>query len=194
MSAISIKIVLLGETGVGKTSIVNVVHGGEFIPEQTSTIGACFQIHKIKIGEQLVNLHLWDTAGQERFRALSPMYYRDAQCAILVYAINNSDSFQTMRDWYQGLKDNCHELPDILLIGNKKDCEDKRQVLTEDGKALADELKMGFYEISAKEDPDGEIPKIFYKLASDYMEHHPGDLLINTELHSPEMKDKKGCC
>ena len=112
MCAVSIKIVLLGETGVGKTSIVNVVHGGEFIPEQTSTIGACFQIHKIKIGDQLVNLHLWDTAGRERFRALTPMYYRDAQCALLVYAINNSESFETIRQWYGGLKNDCQDMPD----------------------------------------------------------------------------------
>ena len=91
-NAPKIKLVLLGDSKVGKTSIVTVVHGDEFIPDQTATIGACFHIKKMKIGDVALQLHIWDTAGQERFRSLAPMYYRDAQFALLVYSVDNLDS------------------------------------------------------------------------------------------------------
>ena len=153
-NAPNIKLVLLGESTVGKTSIVNIVHGGEYIPEQTATIGACFHIKKMKIGDIALKLHIWDTAGQERFRSLAPMYYRDAQFALLVYAIDNQDSFNAIEAWYKGLVDDCPEMPKVVLIANKKDLEkqEKRQITYEQGEELAKKLKAKFYEVSAKED------------------------------------------
>lgn len=148
----NIKIVLLGESTVGKTSIVNVVHGGEFVPEQTATIGACFHIKVMRVGDVSIKLHIWDTAGQERFRSLAPMYYRDAQFAVLVYAVNNRDSFQTIETWYRGLVDDCLSMPHVLLVGNKIDLVDERKVQREEGEELAAKLNAKFFEVSAKED------------------------------------------
>jgi small GTP-binding protein len=74
----SAKLVLLGQSTVGKTSIINVAEGGSFSEDQSATIGACFHIKKMKVGSTGIKLHIWDTAGQERFRALAPMYYRGA--------------------------------------------------------------------------------------------------------------------
>ena len=127
----NVKLVLLGESTVGKTSIVNVAHRGEFIEDQTSTIGACFQIKKMKVGDATVKLHLWDTAGQERFRSLAPMYYRDAQYALLIYAIDNHDSFDSIETWHSGLVEDCSTVPHIVLIGNKTDLVDSRTVTYE---------------------------------------------------------------
>ena len=142
----NVKLVLLGESTVGKTSIVNVAHRGEFIEDQTSTIGACFQIKKMKVGDATVKLHLWDTAGQERFRSLAPMYYRDAQYALLIYAIDNHDSFDSIETWHSGLVEDCSTVPHIVLIGNKTDLVDSRTVTYEQGQELAHRLNARFYD------------------------------------------------
>lgn len=175
----NIKLVLLGESTVGKTSIVNVVHGGEYVPEQTATIGACFHIKVMKVGNVAIKLHIWDTAGQERFRSLAPMYYRDAQFALLTYAIDNRDSFQTLETWYQGLVDDCVTMPQVLIVGNKTDRADARQISTEEGQELATKLNAKFFEISAKEDHDG-IKKMLEVVAQDavseyYYRNQPGE-------------------
>ena len=162
----NVKIVLLGESTVGKTSIINVVHGGQYIQDQPTTIGACFYIKKMKINDVTVKLHIWDTAGQERFRSLAPMYYRDAQYALLVYAVNNEDSFKAIQSWYNGLTQNCSTLPNVILIGNKVDLENERSVTTESGKQLAEQLKAKFYEVSAKTNKES-VDIIFEQIAND---------------------------
>ena len=129
----NVKIVLLGESTVGKTSIINVVHGGTYIQDQPTTIGACFYIKKMKIDDVTVKLHIWDTAGQERFRSLAPMYYRDAQYALLVFAVNNQDSFNAIESWHKGLVTNCSIMPKVVLIGNKIDLNEERCVSTSSG-------------------------------------------------------------
>ena len=191
-NAPNIKLVLLGESTVGKTSIVNVVHGGEFIPDQTATIGACFHIKKMKIDDVALKLHIWDTAGQERFRSLAPMYYRDAQFALLVYSVDNLDSFNAIETWYKGLADDCPEMPHVVLIGNKVDLLE-RQVTTEQGKELADKLKAKFYEVSAKMDHDSinRMIEDIAKDASKYLSPDPGP---QKPIKNPQNRDKKNSC
>ena len=190
----NVKLVLLGESTVGKTSIVNVAHRGEFIQDQTSTIGACFQIKKMKVGDATVKLHLWDTAGQERFRSLAPMYYRDAQYALLIYAIDNKDSFNSIETWHNGLVEDCSVLPHIVLIGNKTDLIDSRTVSTEEGKALASKLKAKFYEVSAKSDHEG-IVQMFQEIADEaYKEMQTDDDMNSAPIQPVEQKKPKGGC
>ena len=191
----NVKLVLLGESTVGKTSIVNVAHRGEFIPDQTSTIGACFQIKKMKVGDATVKLHLWDTAGQERFRSLAPMYYRDAQYALLIYAIDNRDSFSSIETWYSGLVEDCSVLPHIVLIGNKTDLVDSRTVTTEEGRDLANKLKAKFYEVSAKTDHDG-IVNMFQDIANEAYKEMENDQNANNAPAQPIVakQEKKKCC
>ena len=189
----NIKLVLLGESTVGKTSIVNVAHRGEFIQDQTSTIGACFQIKKMKVGETTVKLHLWDTAGQERFRSLAPMYYRDAQYALLIYAIDNSDSFSAIDNWYRGLVEDCSSLPNIILIGNKTDLEPSRTIKTIQGEELAKKLNAKFYEVSAKNDHEGII-RLFQNIAEHALNEIKKDSSAKPIVPTLSNSNKKGGC
>ena len=189
----NIKLVLLGESTVGKTSIVNVTHRGEFIQDQTSTIGACFQIKKMKVGETTVKLHLWDTAGQERFRSLAPMYYRDAQYALLIYAIDNSDSFSAIDNWYRGLVEDCSSLPNIILIGNKTDLEPSRTIKNIQGEELAKKLNAKFYEVSAKNDHEGII-RLFQNIAEHALNEIKKDSSAKPIVPTLSNSNKKGGC
>lgn len=164
-SAPNIKLVILGQTMVGKTSLVNVIHGGKFIPEQTATVGACFQIKNVVVDGQSINIHLWDTAGQERFRALTPMYYRDAQIALLVYSVANRDSFTEIREWHRGLVQDCPIMPKVVLVANKSDLADKEGTVPEsEGRKLAEEIDATFFQVSARCDEDG-VRKMFDKIS-----------------------------
>ncbi|EAY11551.1 small GTP-binding protein, putative [Trichomonas vaginalis G3] len=191
----NVKLVLLGESTVGKTSIVNVAHRGEFIEDQTSTIGACFQIKKMKVGDATVKLHLWDTAGQERFRSLAPMYYRDAQYALLIYAIDNHDSFDSIETWHSGLVEDCSTVPHIVLIGNKTDLVDSRTVTYEQGQELAHRLNARFYEVSAKADHES-IVKMFQDIAEEAFREMKNDDNDNPKPNLVETKqgNQKKCC
>ena len=193
MESLGVKVVLLGESAVGKTSIVNLVHGGEYVPDQSSTIGACFQIHKMKVDDNVVNLHLWDTAGQERFRALAPMYYRDANYALLVYAIDNFDSFNSISEWYEGLQTDCQEMPHIILLGNKKDLESNRQISYIQGEELAKSINASFYEVSAKND-DGSLGEIFLSIAKESLQEQESTSAQQSVQFSHPTPEKKGCC
>ena len=192
----NVKIVLLGESTVGKTSIINVVHGGGYVQDQPTTIGACFYIKNMKFDNVTVKLHIWDTAGQERFRSLAPMYYRDAQYALLVYAVNNADSFNEVQSWYKGLVTNCSQMPNIVLIGNKIDLEAERSITKEQGQQLAQQLKAEYYEISAKMDKPGVdaiFEKIAHKTVKEAQKMEKDDTKSVGDI-SQKNSNKKGCC
>ena len=191
----NVKIVLLGESTVGKTSIINVVHGGEYIPDQPTTIGACFYIKKMKVGNSTVKLHIWDTAGQERFRSLAPMYYRDAQYALLVFAVNHEDSFSAVEGWHKGLVSSCTIMPKVIIVANKIDLVKERVITTEEGEALAKQLNARYVEISAKEDKPS-VDKIFEKIAEETAEGFNDDTpkSTTTDISQANEKPKSGCC
>jgi small GTP-binding protein len=168
-SSPNVKLVFLGESTVGKTSIIGVAHGGSFVPDQLATIGACFHIKTVSVNETEVKLHIWDTAGQERFRALTPMYYRDAQFALLVYAIDSRDSFTEVSRWQKALADECDQMPRIVIIGNKIDLVHHRAVALDEGRALAAQMNAMFFEVSAKED-SGQIAVMLEEIAMEALE------------------------
>jgi small GTP-binding protein len=163
-SSPNVKLVFLGESTVGKTSIISVAHGGTLNAESSATVGACFHIKKLVVEDTEVKLHIWDTAGQERFRALAPMYYRDAHFALLIYAIDNRDSFTEVSTWYKALTDECDEMPQIVIVGNKIDLVHNRAVAMEEGRSLASELDAMFFEVSAKAD-SGQIKIMLEEIA-----------------------------
>jgi len=192
----NVKIVLLGESTVGKTSIINVVHGGEYIPDQPTTIGACFYIKKMKVNNVNMKLHIWDTAGQERFRSLAPMYYRDSQYALLVFAVNNEDSFTSIETWHRGLVANCSTMPNLLLIGNKTDLENERVVTAEKGRELAAKINAKYYEISAKVDKasvDAVFEKIAQETVNELQSQGSGERIITSSI-SVKPQNQKKCC
>lgn len=154
----SVKLVLLGEAAVGKSSLVLRFVSNDFQENKEPTIGAAFLTQKCTIGERTIKYEIWDTAGQERFSSLAPMYYRNAQAALVVYDITKAASFIKARRWVKELHDQALKDITIALVGNKydlvendKDGEDSlRAVSIEEGKKLAEEEGLLFFETSAK--------------------------------------------
>ncbi|KZT71604.1 ras-domain-containing protein [Daedalea quercina L-15889] len=129
---IDAKIVIMGNTGVGKTSLLHRYTQNKFDPKNTtSTTGAFFVTKKVYVDGIKVRLQLWDTAGQERFRSMAPMYYRGANAALLLYDITNASSFDDVRGWLEELKKNCDPDLIIYIVGAKADLTHKRQITSD---------------------------------------------------------------
>ncbi|PCH41246.1 ras-domain-containing protein [Wolfiporia cocos MD-104 SS10] len=129
---IDAKIVIMGNTGVGKTSLLHRYTQNKFDPKNTtSTTGAFFVTKKVYVDGIKVRLQLWDTAGQERFRSMAPMYYRGANAALLLYDITNAASFEDVRGWLEELKKNCSPDLIIYIVGSKADLHRHRQVTSD---------------------------------------------------------------
>lgn len=144
------KLVLLGESSVGKSSLVLRFVKGQFHEFQESTIGAAFLTQTVQIDDTTVKFEIWDTAGQERYHSLAPMYYRGAQAAIVVYDISNKETFHKAQTWIKELQRQANPNIVIALAGNKLDLANKRAVSYEEAKAYADESSLLFMETSAK--------------------------------------------
>ncbi|WOK98849.1 ras-related protein RHN1-like [Canna indica] len=157
------KLVLLGDMGTGKSSLVLRFVKGQFLEFQESTIGAAFFSQTLAVSDATVKLEIWDTAGQERYHSLAPMYYRGAAAAIIVYDISRMESFERAKKWVQELQKQGN--PDMVtaLAGNKCDLEDKRMVPTEEAQTYAEENRLFFMETSAKTATN--VNDIFYEIA-----------------------------
>ncbi|CAG0886809.1 unnamed protein product [Cyprideis torosa] len=144
------KLVLLGESAVGKSSLVLRFVKGQFHEYQESTIGAAFLSQTVCLDDTTVKFEIWDTAGQERYHSLAPMYYRGAQAAIVVYDITNQDTFARAKTWVRELQRQASPNIVIALAGNKADLASKRMVEYEEAQAYAEENQLLFMETSAK--------------------------------------------
>jgi len=144
------KLVLLGESAVGKSSLVLRFVKGQFLDYQESTIGAAFLTQTVCLNDTTVKFEIWDTAGQERYHSLAPMYYRGAQAAIVVYDITSYDSFDRAKKWVKELQRQGNPNIVIALAGNKVDLASKRTVEIEESQAYAEENGILFMETSAK--------------------------------------------
>jgi small GTP-binding protein len=144
------KLVLLGESSVGKSSLVLRFVKGQFHEFQESTIGAAFLTQTVQIDDTTVKFEIWDTAGQERYHSLAPMYYRGAQAAIVVYDITNKETFHKAQTWIKELQRQASPNIVIALAGNKLDLANKRAVTYDEAKQYADECGLLFMETSAK--------------------------------------------
>jgi len=148
-----LKIIVLGDSGVGKTALLHKYVHNAFIQEHKATIGADFLTKEISIDDKLITLQVWDTAGQERFQSLGAAFYRGADACVLVYDITNDQSFKQIETWHsnfleQAGPENAEKFP-FLLCGNKSDLQNKRAVQSQDGERLANQHKMHFFETSA---------------------------------------------
>ena len=148
-----LKIIILGDSGVGKTALLHKYVMNKFIEEHKATIGADFLTKEIDVDDKLITLQIWDTAGQERFLALGTAFYRGADACVIVYDITQKDTFQKVALWKKNFIDQAspekvNEFP-FLLLGNKYDLKNRRAVDTETAKQFANENNMIFYETSA---------------------------------------------
>merc|ERR1711998_132019 len=148
--SIDAKVVVIGNTGVGKTCIVLRYVQGKFVMHTASTIGASFMIKKLFIDNTRLTLQIWDTAGQERFRSMGPMYYRGAAAAILVFDITSEDSFQCLQQWIDELKNNGDENIILAIACNKCDLSAQRAVALKDAQDYAKSVGAIIHETSAK--------------------------------------------
>ncbi|KAI9721026.1 MAG: GTPase Ypt2 [Candelaria pacifica] len=160
-----IKLLLIGDSGVGKSCCLLRFSEDSFTPSFITTIGIDFKIRTIELDGKRVKLQIWDTAGQERFRTITTAYYRGAMGILLVYDVTDERSFNNIRTWFSNVEQHATEGVNKILIGNKCDWEEKRAVSTERGQQLADELNIPFLEVSAKSNIN--VEKAFYNLAAD---------------------------
>jgi len=182
------KVVLLGESGVGKTSIISRYINNTFSGVLMTTTGASFTTKKVEIDpEHIVTLQIWDTAGQERFRSLARLFYQNAAAAILVYDITRKETFiQLQNYWIKEIKDNAS--PDIILAiaGNKSDEYEKEEVTLDEGKQFADENKAIFKTTSAMKSQG--IDDLFRLIAEKF---NDPEKMINSELNGHEAEFRK---
>ena len=146
----AIKLVLLGDSGVGKTSIVTQYVSGNLPENMNPTIGAAFVTKEVTIDNQQLELLIWDTAGQEVYRGLAPMYYRSALIAIIVFDVTKNESFDSVSYWIRELKTNVEENIIILVCGNKIDLEEKRSIEYQTASSMAQENGALYAETSAR--------------------------------------------
>ena len=156
----SLKFIIIGNQSVGKTNIINRFSKGEFLNNYTITLCTDFSFCNVEINEKIFKLQLWDTAGSERFHSITKGYYSNSACALIVYDITNKKSFDSVAVWIQECKNYTNNNIHLVLVGNKQDLNEKRKVSEEEGKALAKEFGMAFFESSAL--TGYNIDEIFY--------------------------------
>ncbi|KAJ5077758.1 ras-related protein raba1f-like [Anaeramoeba ignava] len=151
------KIVLIGDSGVGKSNLLSRFCRNEFNLESKSTIGVEFATKAIQIDGKTVKAQIWDTAGQERYRAITSAYYRGAVGALLIYDITKHPSFENLERWLQELRDNADSNIVIMLVGNKIDLRHLRSVPTEQARKFSEDHKLLFIETSALDSTNVEL-------------------------------------
>ncbi|XP_054815181.1 ras-related protein RABA1f [Prosopis cineraria] len=145
------KVVLIGDSGVGKSNLLSRFTRNEFSLESKSTIGVEFATRSISVDDKMVKAQIWDTAGQERYRAITSAYYRGAVGALLVYDITRHVTFENVERWLKELRDHTDSNVVVMLVGNKADLRHLRAVSTEDAKSFAEKENTFFMETSALE-------------------------------------------
>lgn len=143
------KVVLVGDSGVGKTNLLSRFTRNEFSAESKSTIGVEFATRNVNIKGKMVRAQIWDTAGQERYRAITSVYYRGAVGALVVYDLTKPQTFHNLDKWLQELKEHAESTARIMLVGNKTDLRHLRAVTMDEGRALAEKHNFSFTETSA---------------------------------------------
>mmetsp|Transcript_76489 Transcript_76489/g.127462 ORF Transcript_76489/g.127462 Transcript_76489/m.127462 type:complete len:205 (+) Transcript_76489:25-639(+) len=195
------KVVLLGEGRVGKTSLVIRYCRDSFNEVEASTVQASYFDKQVAVGDKRINLAIWDTAGQERFHALGPIYYRDADAALLVFDITDVESFSRVKSWVRELRKMVGEEIVLCIVGNKIDLERQRLVGRQEAQEYAQSVGARFGETSAK--TGRGIDEVFTVLARRLLDS--SKFAAGTAFHScrggliadeaePEETRRKGCC
>ncbi|XP_054007014.1 ras-related protein Rab-37-like isoform X1 [Hylaeus anthracinus] len=189
------KTILLGDSGVGKTSLLVQFDTGSFQPGNfAATVGIGFTNKVVVVDDTSVKLQIWDTAGQERFRSVTHAYYRDAHALLLLYDVTNKTSYDNIRAWLSEIREHANEDVVIMLLGNKSDCGQERIVKKEDGERLAQEYKVPFMETSAKTGLNVELA--FLAVARELMarkSNDPDDTKFNVQDYVRQQSQRSSC-
>ena len=189
------KILLLGDSSVGKTCFLKRYTDNTFQDAYLSTIGFDFKFKFVTLESgKTVKVQLWDTAGQERFRTIAKSYYKGTHGIILIYDVTNRKTFENIRKWLNQIKDEASNKISIILVANKIDCEDEiRQVTKEEGEVLAKSAGLPIFEASAKDSIN--VNESFQFLIERIDENITNiNEQITTKLNNNKQNNKKGCC
>ncbi|XP_069703892.1 ras-related protein Rab-37 isoform X2 [Periplaneta americana] len=189
------KTILLGDSGVGKTSLLVQFDTGKFQTGTFSaTVGIGFTNKVVIVDQSKVKLQIWDTAGQERFRSVTHAYYRDAHALLLLYDVTNKTSFDNIRAWLGEIREYAQDDVVIMLLGNKADCGSERLVRKEDGERLAREYNVAFMETSAKTGLNVELT--FMAVARELKSRksgNPDETKFNVQDYVREQSQRGSC-
>ncbi|TYJ03724.1 hypothetical protein E1A91_A12G047400v1 [Gossypium mustelinum] len=199
------KVVLIGDSGVGKSNLLSRFTRNEFCLESKSTIGVEFATRTLQVEGRTVKAQIWDTAGQERYRAITSAYYRGALGALLVYDVTKPTTFENVSRWLKELRDHADSNIVIMMIGNKTDLKHLRAVATEDGQSYAEKEGLSFIETSALEAINVEkafqtiLSEIYRKISKKSLSSdEPAPASIKEgktiDVGAPEAITKKACC
>ncbi|KAH9324405.1 hypothetical protein KI387_004583 [Taxus chinensis] len=199
------KVVLLGDSGAGKSNLLLRFARNEFNMDSKSTIGVEFATRSIKVDDILIKGQIWDTAGQERYRAITNAYYRGALGALLVYDITRHESFMNIDKWLKELRDQSEPSIVLMLVGNKSDLNHLRQVTPEEARSLAEKEGLYFMETSALdcsnvENAFNHVLTHIYKVISKKVLEHGDNMTTMPKkgqtIQVNELLDnqKTGCC
>ncbi|KAE8670530.1 Ras-related protein RABA5a [Hibiscus syriacus] len=184
------KIVLAGDSAVGKSNLLARFARDEFYPNSKSTIGVEFQTQKVDVNGKEVKAQIWDTAGQERFRAVTSAYYRGAVGALLVYDISRRQTFESIGRWLNELQSHSDMNVVTILVGNKSDLRDARVVSTAEGKALAEAQGLFFMETSALDSYN--VVAAFQTVVKEIYNILSKKVMMSQELKKPESSSFNG--
>ncbi|OWF44692.1 ras-related protein Rab-22A-like [Mizuhopecten yessoensis] len=193
MAVREVKLCLLGEAAVGKSSIVQRFVKDQFRPALESTIGASFMTKRVEVDGKHYAFQIWDTAGQEKYRALAPMYYRGSAAAIVVYDITREQTFRAVKEWVSELRKNAAQDIVLAIAGNKCDLEDLREVPYKDVQDYAQQKNAIFIETSALTAVN--VPDLFIKIAHQL----PPEDMLTSRMNTSSIKlndtnQKRKCC
>ena len=188
------KLLIIGESGVGKTCLLLRFTDDSFTANHLTTIGIDFKIKIINLENKLIKLQIWDTAGQERFRTITKTYYKGAHGIILTYDVTDANSFKNIRNWIKQIEANAQTNVCKVLVGNKCDKPD-RTVTEEEWKKLAEDFGMILFETSAKTNKN--VSEVFNYLTTEILKSNAGKTTSDNKKLSSEVNNKsgkKGCC
>lgn len=193
------KLVLIGDSGVGKSCLLLRFADDAFTESYISTIGVDFRFRTIKIDKKTIKLQIWDTAGQERFRTITSAYYRGADGIIMVYDVTSMDSFDHVNDWLKEVNRYASDGTCKLLVGNKSDRIADKIVTNEQGKKFADDIGIAYLETSAKNAKN--VEEAFLTLAGELIKQREAregggnnSDRKKIDLNSKKAKIGSGCC
>jgi Ras-related protein Rab-1A len=194
------KLIIIGDSGIGKSSLLNRFADNIYTDSYISTIGVDFKIRTLEVDGRVIKLQIWDTAGQERFRTITSSYYRGAHGIMLVFDITNPDTFQNLTQWLKEVDNYAKEDVRKILVGTKSDLADKRKVAYADAVEYAKDNGMDYVETSSKTASNVEFAfidlagslKLAYKGSTD-MKHSHTEVIIPRADSGWSSSGKSGC-
>lgn len=187
-----VKVIILGENGVGKTSIINRYINDEFNPNNVSeTLGSTFSMKEIKKLNIIYKLKIWDSTGQEKYHSITKLFINGSNIVLLVYSLDSRESFEHLNYWYSSIKEILEGNNYILaIIASKNDLRNEAVVSEEEGKIFAEDKKAIFRSVSAKEDGQG-INKLFDILIDELSQTNFESITQSYVLHKKHLKKRK---